>query len=364
MINHPRINKPAAFWRKYRHAIWALAYCGMIVYGSLFPFFDWRWPHRIPFLFLFQSWPHYITRTDVLTNILAYLPLGFLLSKATRGMVLIPVLYGTLLSLTMEALQTFVPGRVSSNIDLLTNSAGTLLGAVLAWWLAKHCWPWESLTIWRNKWFLPGRAVDRGLMLLCLWALSQLSLQLPSLVAGNMHAPFVPFWETLANLTDFKSGEAFVYFLEISGLGLFAATLLRPRSPKAVFLTLLFVAAVLFKLLAAALLIKLVLLPRLISLEALVGLGAGLAFLRFLQRFESQSINSLALGMFAGFALARLTYWALGTSSGLFLNRTGEAEMIFNITGFAYLVAEAWPFLAMLYLLIHYPSTKYARERW
>lgn len=345
--------KAAAIWRRFRHLIWAAAYCALIVYGSLYPFADWQKPHHLPFLFLFQPWPPFVTRTDVLTNVMAYLPLGYFLFRATRGMLLMPVLYGVLLSFLMETFQAFVPGRVSSNLDILANGAGTYIGAALAWWVGRQAWPCEAVTAWRARWFLPGRTVNSGLLLLGLWALSQWSLQLPSLVAGNLHSHFSPYWETLANPSHFKIMEALIYLLEIAGLGLFAATLLREGSRKAIFLTVLFVAAVLFKLLAAAFLIKLALLPRLISLEAIVGLSAGLFFLLILQREGRGALYFPAMVMLGSLAIAKAAYWFADMATGkVFLGGVFSVERLFNITGLAYLISEIWPLLAICYLLM------------
>lgn len=355
MVTKLTHRKVAAIWRRFRHLIWAAAYCALIVYGSLYPFADWQKPHHLPFLFLFQPWPPFVTRTDVLTNVMVYLPLGFFLFRATRGMLLIPILYGVLLSFLMEAFQTFVPGRVSSNLDILANGAGTYVGAALAWWIGRQAWPCQSLTAWRAKWFLPGRTVNSGLLLLGLWALSQWSLQLPSLVAGNLHSQFSPYWETLANPSRFKIMEALIYLLEITGLGLFVATLLREGSRKAIFMMALVVVAVLFKLLAAAFLIKLALLPRLISLEVIVGLSAGLFFLLILQRDGRGALYLPAMAMLASLAIAKAAYWSADMATGkVFLGGMFSAERLFNITGLAYVVSEIWPLLAIGYLLMRW----------
>ncbi|MCX7184657.1 MAG: VanZ family protein, partial [Nitrosospira sp.] len=58
-------------------------YVLFIAYVSLSPFTGWRAPESAVFHFL-TVWPRYITRFDVLINILAYLPLGFLAALSLR----------------------------------------------------------------------------------------------------------------------------------------------------------------------------------------------------------------------------------------------------------------------------------------
>ncbi|MEM5979678.1 hypothetical protein J4V91_26730, partial [Escherichia coli] len=45
--------------------------------------------------------------------------------------VLLAMLAGLLLSGAMEAIQTYLPTRVSSNVDLATNTLGALLGRLV-----------------------------------------------------------------------------------------------------------------------------------------------------------------------------------------------------------------------------------------
>src|SRR5487761_2412367 len=89
-----------------------LAYVLLIVYGSLYPFSGWRDQGVCPFAYLAGRLPRYITAFDVVTNLLAYMPLGFLallaLHPHLRGKLAFAAasLAGCFLSLAMEALQT------------------------------------------------------------------------------------------------------------------------------------------------------------------------------------------------------------------------------------------------------------------
>ena len=154
----------------------ALAYAALIVFASLFPFEDWRAQGIAPWEFLFAPLPPpYWTGFDIGINIAGYAPLGFLLTlgwlrregtRPTLALTLAVALAGALLSLGMEFLQIYLPQRVPSNLDGLLNTAGTWLGALLAW-LLQRLGVLERWSRWRARWF---SAQARGpLVLLMLW---------------------------------------------------------------------------------------------------------------------------------------------------------------------------------------------------
>ena len=154
----------------------ALAYAALIVFASLFPFEDWRAQGIAPWEFLFAPLPPpYWTGFDIGINIAGYAPLGFLLTlgwlrregtRPTLALTLAVALVGALLSLGMEFLQIYLPQRVPSNLDGLLNTAGTWLGALLAW-LLQRLGVLERWSRWRARWF---SARARGpLVLLMLW---------------------------------------------------------------------------------------------------------------------------------------------------------------------------------------------------
>src|SRR3954452_867903 len=103
--------------------ILALAYLLVIAYASLQPFAGWWTPPEEIRHFLTAPWPRYITLEDVLINIFAYVPLGFLLARALMrksrnpAAVLSAAVIATLLSTVMETVQMFMPARVASNVD-------------------------------------------------------------------------------------------------------------------------------------------------------------------------------------------------------------------------------------------------------
>jgi len=165
----------------HKTSAWPLsqAYAGLIVYASLYPFSGWRDQGIAPWEFLWSPWPRYWTGFDVAANVAGYVPLGFLLALSflrrgslhkappTNGAAIsVAALTAAVLSLWMEALQTYLPARVPSNVDFALNVAGALLGAVLAGGL-ELAGAIDRWSRFRVRWFMDDA---RGaLVLLALW---------------------------------------------------------------------------------------------------------------------------------------------------------------------------------------------------
>lgn len=155
----------------------ALATVCLIVYASLYPFSEWRNQGISPFNFLTAPLPRYWTGFDVGVNLAGYAPLGFLLALAAlrsgrvAWAVTVAVIGAGLLSLVMETLQSYLPSRVPSNVDLALNTAGAWLGACSAWLLEKA----GAIARWsrfRVRWFV--RDARGALVLLALWPVALL----------------------------------------------------------------------------------------------------------------------------------------------------------------------------------------------
>ena len=143
-----------------------------MVYASFYPFTGWRFQGVAPWAFLQAPLPQYWTGFDVTANLVGYAPLGFLLALASlrsgwrRGAWLWAVCLSALLSLSVEALQNYLPMRVPSNVDLALNVVGATAGASTAWVLERL----GGLRRWsqfRADWVDPG--AHGGLVLLALW---------------------------------------------------------------------------------------------------------------------------------------------------------------------------------------------------
>lgn len=167
MSDKPWQRRSSAFARQ------ALAlYAALIVYGSLYPFTGWRSLGLGPFDYLLDPLPQYLTAFDVVTNVLGYVPFGVLVVLAvyprSRGALAVGLAFvlGALLSGAMEAIQTYLPTRVASNLDLAANALGALLGGALMSPATGMLLDRGALRRLRFQWFERDSAELLGLTLL------------------------------------------------------------------------------------------------------------------------------------------------------------------------------------------------------
>ena len=244
----------------------ACAACAaLIVYGSLTPWNGWRDAGVGAFAYLTAPLPRYITSFDLVVNVLAYLPLGGLtvlaLYPRQRGVqaAAIATLLGVALSAGLEALQTFLPSRVASNVDLAANGIGTLLGASLAAPFAETLIDRGAMARLAMQWIT--RDAAPALVLLALWPIAQID---PGpMLFGNGRAagaPLLPAVVPMAQTaltappefgpSEFILAEALVTVCGLLAAGLALASTLRPRAPRVLLLAALCAAALLAKALA------------------------------------------------------------------------------------------------------------------
>ena len=237
-----------------------IAYVLLVVYASLHPFFGWRDQGVSPDAFLFAALPRYFTWFDLAANVLAYLPLGFLLvlgfnvpgrpALAIGG----AVSCAFLLSLALEALQAYLPSRIPSNLDLLCNTAGALAGAALGARTAPRLLGARMREL-RREWLAPGPHTDLGLVLLGLWLLTQANPALLLFGNGDIRAKLA------LNLTPFSADvfrvmETGIVVLNAIALGLLAALTARNRQYAWPVVIVALLCTLLAKALASALLFK------------------------------------------------------------------------------------------------------------
>lgn len=252
-----------------------LAYFLLIIYASWFPFSGWHNQGLSPLIFLeHTSMPRYWTMFDAVINVIGYIPFGMLLAYAMhpriRGIaafVLVAII-GALVSGLMEAVQTYLPSRVSSNLDFYTNAAGCTLGGLLGVLSARKLLDTSHLYRLRQRWF--AEHASQGLVLLALWPLAQIYPQSFLFGLGEL-LPILSEWlsELLEMDIDLASyvrpdvdlsveqywlSETIVTACGMVGAALTLLCLMRKPAPRALLVIALIGAAVLTRSLATALL--------------------------------------------------------------------------------------------------------------
>jgi VanZ family protein len=174
-----------------------MAYLLLIIYASWFPFTGWRDTGVAPLAFLNLVKQRYFTGFDVGVNIVGYIPFGLLLVLSfyprVRGVwaVLLAALIGIFTTGVMETVQNFLPSRVPSNLDFVTNAGGALLGAVLGALWAPGLLDRSRLFKLRQRWFAPH--ASQGLVLVAMWPLAQIYPQ-SYLFGHGQVLPIVSGW--------------------------------------------------------------------------------------------------------------------------------------------------------------------------
>ena len=352
-----------------------LAYVLLIVYASWYPFSGWRDLGLSPFIFLEHvAMPRYWTLFDAITNVVGYMPLGTLIVYALYprvrrwGAFGIATLSGVLLSGTMEAVQTYLPSRVSSNLDFYTNSVGCCLGAVFGVLTVRKLLDQSTLYQLRQNWF--AQHASQGLVLLALWPLAQIYPQ-GYLFGHGQLLPILSDWLSVLLDADIDLASyirpateltAEQYWLSetiITACGMVGAALtllcvLRRPAPRAALAGLLIAAALVVKALATALLFS----PENAFVWITPGAEGGfvigaimLAGLVFAPPAAQRRVAALTLILSLvivnatpanPYFVATLQTWV----QGKFLNFNGAAQFL----------ALLWPYFALWFLLL--PSHK------
>jgi len=320
--------------------LFLVLYAGLIAFGSLYPFAGLSGLEHGAGEFITAPLPRFITRSDISTNLLAYLPLGYALAlrlglpRRRLRAIVFATFVGFLYSLSMESLQQLVPGRIASNLDIFLNTLGVFLGALLTLHHRRWLRAGRALWRWRSRWFRVSPAADFGLCLLLLWVLAQFTLQ-PFPGAGWLGLHLRPLDTPPGRLDQINWPWFAAAWLEIAALGTFAASLLRPGRYVGAMLSLLLVAFTV-KLLAATLLLKLKVVGGVLSLETLAAFLLAFWFLlipEVSRRRRAAALVLLVIILGVRVALAGYLVWPIAS--------------LFNLIGLAKASASLWPYLAL-----------------
>ncbi len=157
----------------------------LIAYGSLYPFnFDFNRSLPTNFVAWLQNWEQRTIRSDLIANILLFIPFGFLgalnIQQDGRRSPLLSAIWllfmGIGFALSLQILQFYLPSRVPHAADALVNSIGILLGISLAAYTNSQ----------RIRRLIPQQFqfhLTPALLVLCLWL-------------GWAFFPYIPVFET------------------------------------------------------------------------------------------------------------------------------------------------------------------------
>ena len=327
-------------------------YMLLVVYASLYPLVGWRDHGLWPLEFLLQPWPRHVLAFDVAADFVGYAVLGLLAVLAwprLRGgnAVLAALAVGTLLSIALEAAQTYLPSRVPSNVDVLCNAAGALAGALAGLAFAPMT---PALHGWRTRLFLPGALSDVGLALLGLWLFMQLNPAMLLFGGGDLRNLFAGAAGPARAPEFFVAIEAVTAAANLAAVALLASAVVAPNAPVRRLILLLVVAALGVKTLAFIIILRAQDSFAWLTPGALRGLGAGLAV----------SLLAVSLPRVARMAAAAVLLMAAAVLVNLAPPNPYLAEILrlwqqghfLNFNGLTRLVSALWPFAAIGYLIV------------
>lgn len=332
----------------------ALAWLGLVIYGSLHPFSGWRDSGISPIAFLEGGWPRYWTVFDLLSNVAVYLPLGFFFMLALSslpwrlvGLVLAVILVGAT-SFALETIQTWLPSRVPSNLDLACNTLGGLLGAL---W-AQHVGPrvFNRISHLQHQLIAPVPHAELGLTLLGLWLLVPLSPETLLFGAGDLRQALGLMGAVPFAAESFVLIEASITAFNTVAVGLMLRWLILRTRWAYLLVPLFLLLGLAVRTLATVILIGPQDALSWMTPGAELGLILGLLILALALPLPANARLVLAgMALMAGTVLVNLAPPNPYSQAALTAWRQGH---FLNFNGLTRLVATLWPFLTLPFLLL------------
>jgi VanZ family protein len=349
--------RPPAWGRKsLLPHILATVYGLAIVYASLQPFLNWMTPVPGTPYFLFASWPPRWVRYDFIINTMAYLPFGFFVGLMPRegsgaSRLTLAFLAGALLSLAMESMQMYLPTRVASVADLMSNAGGAAVGGLLAVLFARSPKAGRWLSSARERWFLPGASGDIGLALLAIWLAVQANPGIPLFAAmyDSAARPFSgPVPADVAGTLVEGAQSAF----QLLGVGLFVALLMRERAHVAGAVLLLIGAAAIVKGFAALLLLNPAVGEQWLTPGVAFGIGVGALLLPVAIRLpRSVQVPLATVALLSSLLATLLVPDLVFARAPLSLFNVSYGHLL-NFNGLTHTVLLLWPAMASAFLFM------------
>ena len=321
------------------------------MYASLQPFAGWRLPPNEVLGFLTAAWPRYITATDIALNVAAYLPLGAMLFFVLRPPLaaaiacILATLLAAALSLTLESVQMFLPTRIASNIDLMSNSAGAAVGAMGALLFTLWSNPLAALRLRVVRTDVLG---DCGLIVVAVWIVIQLHPSPLAFGSGNLRdlLGITPMF--MHSSHAYQLAETAVVALAVIAMGLLVSLLMQSsrHALRAMVLTLLL--TVIAK--SAVATARAAYWLQWLTPGVAAGLAAGAAGVAALVWLGPRARAALAMTcVAAGVVIVNVTPENPYQTLPAFLS-SAQPNHLANFGGIVRFLAQCWPFAAGLLL--------------
>jgi len=334
------------------------AYLALVVYASLHPFSGWRDSGLSSFAFLAAAWPRYVTAFDIIANVAAYFPLGALILLAAYPRVqgvaaaVLAIATGAAVSLSLEAVQGFLPTRIPSNIDFACNALGAALGALVALRMAPWLLATGPLRRARQAVLIPGELADAGLVLVGLWLFVQLDPTTLLFGAGDLRRlmELDPGRQRMPGFFVFV--EATIAAANIAAVALIAASIVPGRALSSLVVPALVLAALVVRTAAFAILMRAEDVLAWLTPGAAQGLLAGLLFALLaiaLPLPRTARLGMAAVLLMAATVLVNLAPPNPYTAATL---KVWEQGHFLNFNGLTRLVSSIWPFAALGYAMM------------
>jgi len=329
-----------------------------LVYASLQPFAPWISPAPGTPFWPFAAWPLRSTHFDLIANMVAYIPLGLFVAlmphrapPADRACVAFAA--SATLAFMLETSQMFLPPRDANLLDFLANTAGGVAGGALGSTLVRAHGLRETLSDARSRVFLEGRLGDVGIALLVIWLAAQLNPGISFFAVTFDPAPAQAAPATVFGMGGDRAGvliEAAQSALQLVGVGLFVALLLRDRRYVSGAILLLLGSALVSKGIAAALILKPAALETWLRPGVAIGIAAGaLVLLPAVYLRRPAQVAACATALLASLLLPFLSSDLFSADAPLTLFNWRYGHLL-NFNGLTHSVLLAWPIAAALWL--------------
>jgi len=308
--------------------------------------------------FLGAPWPRYVTARDVTLNVVAYLPFGAMLFAALRpplpasAAFVAATFIAALLSLALESAQMFLPTRIASNLDLLSNSAGAGIGALAACVLSLPALQDNSLAALRRRAVRTDTLGDCGLIVVALWILIQFHQAPLALGSGDLREALriTPFFSHTPQ--SYLLAETGVVALAVVAIGLMVSLLQQPQRPMLPAIALTLALALAAKSIVAVSLTRSAHWLQWLTPGVLAGIAGSAVLLALLLRLAREARGAIAaLCIMAVVIIVNIApenpYQAVPT----FMLRPQPTHLL-NFSHIVRTLSQLWPLAAVIFLLV------------